>query len=332
MGRHGRAVVAAVSALLEIPDREAWHALRARHLGASEVAALFGAQAPYQPGVYALWQAKAGRVPLPPVDIPRAAWGLRLEDAIAAGAAEQQGWEVLPGRYASHPSGLGATLDRIIAAPSPADYAAGCVGPGALELKNVDWLQTRRGRAWEGEPPLHVLLQLQAQLVATGFTWGAIAWLVGGNDLRVLRFTARPAVQAEIAKRVAAFWQSIRDDQPPAPDGSDATFAAIMAQREEPDGDEPADLRGDNEAEAAAADYLRGAEMAKEGEALKAAARNVLLEKTSGFRWAKSNAATISVAITPAKPPRPARPDEIIPGRAESVRITVKPYEKEEAA
>jgi hypothetical protein len=317
--------------LLEIPNPEAWHALRARHVGASEVAALFGTHAPYQPGVYALWQAKAGRVPLPSVESERAAWGLLLEDAIAAAAAEQQGWTVLPGRYASHPSGLGATLDRIIAAPSPADYAAGCVGPGALELKNVDWLQTRRGRAWEGEPPMHVLLQLQAQLVATGFTWGAIAWLVGGNDLRVMRFTARPAIQREIANRVAAFWQSIRDDRPPRPDGSDATYAAIMALRDDPDDDEPADLRGDNEAEAAAADYLRGAAMAKEGEALKAAARNTLLAKMSGFRWAKSNAATISVAITPEKAPRPAEPGEIIPGRAASARVTVKPYEGVEA-
>jgi hypothetical protein len=320
-----------VSALLEIPSAEAWHALRARHLGASEVAALFGAQAPYQPGVYALWQAKAGRVPLPPVEHERAAWGLRLEDAIAAAAAEQQGWDIRPGRYASHPSGLGATLDRIITAPSPADHAAGCVGPGCLELKNVDWLQTRRGRAWSGEPPMHVLLQLQAQLVATGFTWGAIAWLVGGNDLRVLRFNARPAIHAEIVRRVSAFWQSIRADQPPSPDGSDATFAAIMALREDPEDDEPADLCGDNEAEAAAADYLRGAAMAKEGEAMKATARNVLLSKLDGHRWAKSNAATISVSITPAKPPRPAQPEEIIPGRAESVRITVKPYEGDAA-
>jgi predicted phage-related endonuclease len=321
-----------VSAVLHpIPSAEAWHALRARHVGASEVAALFGAQAPYQPGVYALWQAKAGRVPLPPVNTERAQWGLLLEDAIAAAAAEQNDWQVQPGRYASHPSGLGATLDRIIAAPAPTDEAAGCVGPGCLELKNVDWLQTRRGRAWEGEPPLHVLLQLQAQLVATGFTWGAIAWLVGGNDLRVLRFQARPAVQAEIVKRVVAFWQSIRDDQPPRPDGSDATYAAIMALRQEPADDEPADLRGDNAAEAAAADYLRGAAMEKEGKALKDEAKNVLLSKLSGFRWAKSNAATISVAVTPAKPPRPPKAGEMIPGRAESVRLTVKPYEGEVA-
>ena len=223
-------------ALLPIPsDKAAWHALRAKHIGASEVAALFNMQAAFQPGIYALWMDRAGRVPLPPVEIERAKWGLLLEDAIAAGAAEAHGWDIQPGRYASHPSGVGATLDRIIAS-DPNEQ-----GPGALELKNVDMLQTLRGKAWAGEPPMHVLLQLQAQLLATGFTWGAIAWLVGGNELRMLRFKAKPAVQREIEKRARAFWQSIAEDQPPQPDGSDATYAALLALLPDADeDDEPA--------------------------------------------------------------------------------------------
>lgn len=53
--------------LLPIPPTPSeWHALRDRHVGASEVASLFGVQPPYMPGVYALWMHKAGRVPLPP--------------------------------------------------------------------------------------------------------------------------------------------------------------------------------------------------------------------------------------------------------------------------
>lgn len=314
-----------MTGLLPIPASKAeWLALRQRHVGASNVAALFGMQADYQPGVYALWMDRAGKVPLPPVEIERAKWGLLLEDAIAAGAAEREGWDVRPGVYASHPSGLGATLDRIIAAPSPADYAAGYVGPGCLELKNVDFLQTRSGKAWAGEPPMHVLLQLQAQLAATGFTWGAIAWLVGGNELRLLRFKAKPNVQAEIVKRVAAFWQSIREDRPPSPDGSDATYAALLALREEPENEEPADLRGDNEAEAAAADFARGAAMAKKGGALRDKARNVLIQKCSGFRWAKTRGGIVSLAYVPGKPPRLAEAGEKIPGRAASVRVTVR--------
>lgn len=313
-------------AMQPIPStREEWLALRRRYIGASNAAALFNMQAPYQPGIYALWMDRADRVPLPEVTIERAKWGLLLEDAIAAGAAEREGWEILPGQYASHESGVGATLDRIIASDPNED------GPGALELKNVDQLQTLRGKAWAGEPPIHVLLQHQAQMLATGFKWGAIAWLVGGNELRMLRFKAKPAVQAEIAKRAYAFWQSIRDGVPPKPDGSDATYAALLALLPDADeNDEPADLCGDNEAEMAAADYLRGAAMAKEGDALKAAARNVLLSKIGAARWAKTNAATVSVARVAATPNRPANPGEIIRGRAASARLTVKAYETEE--
>lgn len=312
-------------------DRAEWLALRDKHVGASEVASLFSMQPPYMPGVYALWMHKAGRHPLPAVEGELLRWGLLLEDAIACAAAEREGWNVLPGQYASHPSGVGATLDRIIAEPTEADLAFGAEGPGCLELKNVQWLQTRSGRAWAGEPPIHVLLQHQAQLLATGFKWGAIAWLVGGNELRMLRFKARPAVQAEIARRAAAFWQSIRDGEPPKPDGSDATYAALLALLPDADeNDEPADLCGDNEAEMAAADYLRGDVMEKEGKALKATARNVMLSKIGAARWAKTNAATVSVARVAATPNRPANPGEIIRGRAASARLTVKAYETEE--
>ena len=150
---------------LSIPtDPAEWHTLRARHIGASEVAILFGAQPDYMPGLNALWQIKAGRVPPPQVDNPRTRAVLALEDVITALAVEQNGWEVLPGQYASR-DGFGATLDRIIAAPGPTDE--GCEGPGVLELKNVDWIAHRR--TWGDEPPLHILLQLQAQLLATGF-------------------------------------------------------------------------------------------------------------------------------------------------------------------
>ena len=114
----------------------------------------------------------------------------------ATAAGEREGWTVLPGQYASL-DGLGATLDRIIAAPGPNDE--GVAGPGVLELKNVDWIAHRA--QWGTEPPAHILVQLQAQLAATGFGWGAVAALVGGNDLHIYRYTARPRLQADIGRK-----------------------------------------------------------------------------------------------------------------------------------
>jgi predicted phage-related endonuclease len=305
--------------LLPIPaDPAAWHALRAQHIGASEVATLFGVAPDYMPGIFALWHVKAGRVPREDIGNQRMRWGLLLEDAIAAGAAEMEGWEVLPGLYASR-DGLGATLDRRIAAPGPND--AGCTGPGVLELKNADWLMHKR--SWGDEPPMHILLQLQAQLLTTGCTWGAVAVLIGGNDLRIYRYQARPRLQAEIAARVASFWASVKADQPPQPDGSDATYRALMALM--PDADkQPIDLSEDNEVPSLCAAYLHAGADERAAKARKDEARNRLLEKLAGHEWAHLTGFRLTQAIVAAKPPRPAAPGEIISGRAESRRITVK--------
>ena len=305
--------------LYPIPaDREAWHALRQQHVGASEVSALLGCEPPYALGVRALWEVKAGRAPRPDVTHERAAWGLRMEEAIAEAAAEREGWAVIPGRYASR-DGLGATLDRIIAAPGHNDE--GVEGPGVLELKSVDWMVHRS--QWDGEPPAHILVQLQAQLAASGFTWGAVAALVGGNDLHIYRYTARPRLHAEILARVATFWRSIEAGKPPAPDGSDATYRALIAVNPVED-DEPADLTGDNEAPQLAADFLRLSAEIKARDKQRDEVRNRLLEKLGPHRRGDAQGFRITQAVTPEREPRPAEPGEIIPGRAESRRLIVK--------
>ena len=175
--------------MIEVPfvqDSPEWHALRLAHVGASEVAALFQCQPDYALDAWSLWQVKAGRAPYPALNSPRARWGLKLEEVIAEACAEEQGWEIRKGGYAKDPTcpRLGASLDSVILSDPDED------GPGLLECKNVDWLQHRR--KWEnGEPPLHILLQLQHQIAASGYMWGAIGALVGGNQPLVYRGARR---------------------------------------------------------------------------------------------------------------------------------------------
>lgn len=306
-------------ALLPIPtDRAAWHALRLLHVGASEVCILFGCAPAYAMGPWSLWQVKAGRHPPPEVDSPRAKWGLLLEDAIASAAAEQEGWRVQPGLYASR-DGLGATLDRIIVEPGPSDE--GCSGPGVLELKSVDWLVHKR--QWGDEPPMHILLQLQAQLAATGFSWGAVAALVGGHTLEVYRYAARPSVGAEILARVGAFWTSIAENKPPPVDGTDAT-TRMLADQATPATEEPIDLSGDNEAPVLVAELLKLQSRRKEIEKQEAEFKNRLLEKMGSHLRGEGIGFRISIAVTEAKPDRHAVPGEIIKGRAASRRLMVR--------
>jgi len=314
----------------EIPqDRKEWLRLRRHYVGASEVAALFNAQPSYAMGVYALWLVKAGRMDPPEVESERAAWGLRLEEAIAQAAAEREGWSLLPGVYASY-GGLAATLDRRIVGPTEADRAVlgeAADGPGVLELKNVDWLVHRR--SWEDEPPLHVLLQLQAQLLAVGYRWGAVAALVGGNDLRIYRYAARPVLQDEMMRRVADFWLSIDFDRPPAPDGSDATYRALVGMVESPR-EEPADLSGDNEAPVLAEQYVALTRQIAELEKHRAGLRNRLLEKLGGHRYGYAGEWRITASYSPGRPERRITPDmvgQVLPGRAPSFRLLVSKEE-----
>lgn len=303
-----------------------WHAARARVVGASEVAALFDAS-PYT-SAFTLWQVKARRIPPPPVAHERAAWGLRLEAAIAEAAAEREGWTIERAGHLVHPRepGMGATLDFIVTTPSPA-------GPGALEVKNVDWMQHRRG--WtDDEPPPHILLQLQAQLAVTGFKWGCVAALVGGNELRLYRYEARPKLIAEIERRVAAFWRSVEQNRPPPVDGSESTGAALRALYPETR-DEMLDLRENNRAPELCAALLDATERRRAADKEEAALKHELLAMLGEHRAAMVFGYSVRVAVSPALPDRLITPEmvgEVIKGRAEGRRLTVKVYEGKEAA
>ena len=207
-----------MSDALKTPE---WHSARAQVVGGSEIAALYGVQQPYQMGLYALWYVKAGLIEPPPVEGERIDWGNDLESAIATVAARREGWTISPGGQVqdAHCPGLGCTLDFVIENTGPE-------GNGALEIKNVDGMVFKN--KWEnGEPPLHILLQLQHQLAATGYSWGVVCSLVNGNKLELYRYDARPKLIADIRTRVTAFWKSIRENKPPAIDGSDSAFYAL---------------------------------------------------------------------------------------------------------
>ena len=304
-------------------DRAEWLALRQRYVGASEVAALFHAQPDYALGHLALWMVKAGRMEPPKVDTPRTRAGLALEDAITALAADQEGWTIAPGVYASHACGLGATLDRIITAPGANDE--GMSGPGCLELKVVDWLQHRRG--WTGgEPPLHILLQLQAQLLCTGYSWGAVAALVGGNEVHVYRYTARPRLHADMVRRVSGFWQSIEAGRTPNADDSDSAWKALAAAN--PDlSDDVQDLADDAEANALALEWLRQQAARKAAEKAEAAAKHALVQRLGSAGRAQGDGWRLTISDVPETPDRiitEAMIGQTIKGRAGSRRAIIK--------
>lgn len=305
-------------------DSPEWHSLRSRHIGGSEVSALFDLAPEDVPGYarsrFALWHIKAGNAPPPVVDNPRVSWGLRLEAVIAEFAAAENGWSVQKGGYVTDTEcpGLGCTLDYVI------EYDPKENGPGALEIKNVDWLVHKR--SWDTEPPPHILLQHQHQLAATGYGWGAVCCLVGGNDLRVYRYKRDERIVAGIRKKVAEFWHSIDEGKEPPVDGSESASAVLKALHPVVE-DDAIDMRENNEwAEAAHALYMAAA-------ARKAAdedydlAKNRVAKLLDGHKRGWGNGWSVNAKIVAANPGRDPKPGELIGKRAESRSYTAKEME-----
>lgn len=302
------------------PDRAEWLALRARRIGASEVAALWDVQAPYALSRWALWHVKAGLAPPPEVAGTRPAWGIRLEQVIAEAAAEQEGWSIRKGRYAvcDDCDHLGATLD--FEAHDGTEF-----GPGVLETKNADWMIHKR--QWvDGEPPIHILLQLQAQLACTGYAWGAVAALVGGNDLHVYSYAAKPKLIADMKARAIAFYRSIDGGRPPPVDGSDGATDVLRSLYPEVI-DDSVDMRESNEWPEACADFIKAQAAKKEATGAYDLAKNRVELLLAGSKRGWGGGFSASVAVTPAKAERAPKPGEMISGRAESRRLTVKEQE-----
>lgn len=304
------------------PATEAeWHALRLRHVGSSEIPALFGCQPAYALSLWSLWMVKAGRAEPPPVEGNRVEAGKRFEPVIAQWVADREGWAIEKGGYASDGRGAGASLDYVIAGDPKEE------GPGPLECKSVDWLQHRQ--TWTAaEPPPHILLQLQHQLAVTGYTWGAVGAVVGGNEPKVYRYKARPKLIAEIKRRVAEFWESVEAGIPPAVDGSDSAAAIIRQLFPDDDGaEEPADLSADNELPELCAGFLRARELRRDAERAEAAAQNAIMAKLGDHRAAQCEGFVIRAPTVPGKPDRIITAEDIgqvIKGRAGYRKLTVK--------
>ena len=306
---------------------EAWLAARRGVVGASEVAALFGCAPAYALSRYALWQVKAGRVPEPVVDGERPAWGLRLEAAIAGGAAEIHGLAIEPGAWVRHPrvEGMAATTDfHVLDDERGSVRPQGHPGPGVMEVKNADWLQHRR--QWtDDEPPAHVLLQLQHQLACTGRRWGVVVALIGGNRLAPpYAYAARPALIAEIERRVVDFWASIGAGEPPEPDGTAADLAALRDQFPCAGRAPPLDLEGDPAVPGLCAAFLDAGARRRAAAAEEDAARARLLARLRDAGRARCAGYRIEAPAVAGVPDRAAIAGETVKGRCGYRRLQVR--------
>ena len=299
---------------------------RAQHVGGSEVAALFDCS-PWLTH-FELWHRKNGTIATPEFNATRddgnpenerIYWGVKLEAAIIEAAKERYGYTDREGGEAlSNGKGLGGHPDRRVICPER--------GPGIVETKMVDWLERKK---WGDEPPLNYLLQGNTYAGLDNVGWFDMLILVGGNKLERFQYDFRPKLFAEAEKRTEAFWQSIRANNPPKPDYTrdGSVIAELYAEADE----SVIDLRGDNLAHVAAAEYLFADEASKAAAKRRDAAKAELLDKLGTHGAMMLEGFVVRASTVKAIPDREITDDMVgqtINGRKSYRRFAVKEMTK----
>lgn len=247
---------------------------RPRYIGASEVSALFDANSYLTK--FQLWHIKAGLIQRPPfVETEEAWWGNRLEQTIAAGWCERNGFELsIPHpeqRFRIHPT------IRQCAANLDFRYIDKEGNKGLLEVKMSRYDQYMQNFP-NGNLPLAYELQLQQEMMCDAKTFGHVIVMIGGSQLEPYPREYRPAIGEIIEEAIEAFWKSIDNNEPPKPDFTrdGKAIAKLLFQR---DGTAK-DWRGNNYLNNLCADYKRYAEQESAAARLKDAAKAEIIHMT----------------------------------------------------
>ncbi len=209
--------------LIKYETRDEWLAARTTSIGASESAALFGLAPDGRESEFSLWAKKAGLVEPEQLDSEWLEWGQILEQPIAERYAKRTGCKLwappTPWCVAVHPRlpFMTATVDRwIIEAPGREDR-------GDLEIKNVGAFNAD----WREEIPLYIQAQVQHQLAVTGFKWGVVAALIGGNKMETIEIERNPKFIDELEAKAVEFWDRVQRRESPPVDGKAATSRTL---------------------------------------------------------------------------------------------------------
>ena len=198
--------------------REQWLDIRQLGIGSSDAAVAVGLS-PYKCPL-TLWLEKTARKA--PEDISQkeaVLWGVELEPVLAQVYTKRTGYKVRRvNAVLQHPENtfMLANLDReVVGHPD---------GPGILEIKTASYHSAPQ---WEEGVPVAYQCQVLHQLAVTGHAWAEVAVLIGGQDFRIYRIERDEEKIGDLIRREAHFWQQVRQDWQPEPDGSSDAAAAL---------------------------------------------------------------------------------------------------------
>jgi putative phage-type endonuclease len=268
-------------------NEQEWLTLRLNDITSTKSPALFGIS-PYLTK-FELWHRIKNNLVVDFKENKRMKWGIKLEASIAECIAEEKGWEVRPFKeyIRLEEEKIGSSFDfRILDNDK---------GDGILEIKNVDGLVYRDN--WiDGEPPLHIEMQVQHQLLVSGLKYAYIGVLVGGNDEKLIYRERDEIVINRILEESAKFWKSIKNNEPPDPNfNSDAVFLKELYQHAEPG--TVYDARGDERINEIVSKYKEASQKEKEAKSIKESCKSELLTIIGDNEKAAGDDFTISAGV-----------------------------------
>ena len=198
--------------ILQVGSKE-WLEERRTGIGGSDAAAVIGISRYASP--MKVYLEKTGELE-PFAGNEYTEWGNILEPVIREQFQRRTGFVVVENlellRSEKHPF-MVAHLDGII-------YSDNEKSPGVLEIKNVsEWKKDE----WQnGEVPAEYLVQVQHNMEVTGYTWGYLVALIGGNHLEITRVERDAELIQQIVDAERAFWnENVLKRVPPAYGASD---------------------------------------------------------------------------------------------------------------
>lgn len=250
----------------EAPETDAWFRARREGITGTDLPKILGLTK--YGNALSVWLDKRGELD---DDAGEAAlWGQILEDPVA------QEWAA---RHATKVERVGvlanderpwmrASLDRLVVdCPDGGDSCG-------LEVKTRSAFKSK---VFRSEVPDDVLAQTTWGLMVTGLHHMHVAVLIGGQELRSFRVDRDPKVEDYLLTAAAPVWTAVQDGVPPEahPDSEGVLLALLNQMYEHRAGDRELDPE---EAQPWLAKYAEGAEIEKQGKALKEQAKAGLVQ------------------------------------------------------
>lgn len=195
-------------------NHEEWKALRSKYIGGSDAAAVVGLNSFSSP--YALWAEKTGKIPGFDGNLATEV-GTYLEEFVAQKFAKETGKKVRKCNQSflnsQYPWAI-ANIDREI------------VGEDAgLEIKTTDTLNLKKFKG--GEYPANYYVQMVHYLAVTGKQRWYLAVLIGNKEFKWFVIERDEAEIEALMTAEEDFWNHVKNDIPPAVDGSGATTETL---------------------------------------------------------------------------------------------------------